>query len=819
MPVSGRHRWYDHLKVLSARGVRSHAVALAGFTAITVALTYPIASQMGSAVRHHGDPVFNSWVIAENARSLVTGNPQGLFDANIFFPAPNTAAYSEFLIPQSLIAAPVRLVSDNPILAYNFVLLVAFITSAFGAYLLASHLTGQREGFVAGLIFAFNPFMMDHLSHVQVLSAAGIPLALLYLHKFLTDGRTSHLLAFSLFYVVQALANSYYALYLTLFAGLYILINVVQRRRYFDVRFWLQIALHVSISLLVAGPFFLRYFVLRRDFGMMIRREDGVSRAVSFIATSPINRLYGNATEAYFKNEAALFPGLCALLLAAIAICFGLALRKRRLDHTGPPYVAIVYRVTTWILALLGVLVVEIVSIGGIDTTIGSIPIRASSLGNPVGLIIVLMVIRLVLKRRYAITSSVTGTWDTRLFYMGMLALAVIMTIPAGPSTPLHHYVPGFDALRGVNRIHIMSMLAVSVLAAYGIAALSARLSRGWGAVLTAILGLVIVIEYNCVPIPLVTIPSSDDTPAVYQWLASQEEDFAFVEYPILSRLQVWQVFFSTYHWKRLVTGASAFPSKTYIALRRRKENVPSSSTLEDFERIGVRYLVVHEWPSENIAADQLQAGVDLLSDRLRLVTTLDSYDVTLASNGDPQVNHGGRARVYELTRSEWQPPRLVRSLPARTGAMVLSSDRAQWTLSASTNPNLMRFAVDGDLSTRWYSLQRPAQFFQVDLGQETLLNGLVLDVSSRHALNSPRGYRVDASRDGQTWENVAENPAYLLPLTEALRPKHYKVDIPFPAITTRHVRIVQTGTDVDYRWSISELNFTAPPGSVTVDP
>jgi len=798
--------------------VRTHAVALIGFFAITLVMTYPTVLYMGSAVNDARDPLFNSWVMAWNAHSLMTGNPRGLFDTNIFYPAPDTAAYSEFLIPQSLVAAPVLWVSGNPILAYNFVLIVAIVTSAFGAYLLGSYLSGRLGGFIAGLIFAFNPFMMNQLSHVQLLSAGGIPLAFLYLHKFFTDGRTGHLLLFSLFYVLQALANTYYALYLTLFAGLYILAHIVHRRRYRDVRLWLLMALHTSIALVALGPFFYRYVALRRDFGMMVRSDESVATALSFVATSPTNRLYGSATEAFFRNEAALFPGLVALVLAAAGIWGGMSLRKRRLIHTGPAYIAIAYRFTTWGLVFLGALVIEILGSGGIDFTLWSFPIRASSLRNPLVLIVALLVIRLWLKRRYAITSSVSGAWDTRLVYVGMLALAVILTIPAGASMLVHRYLPGFEGIRGVTRVHVMSMLAVSILAAFAIAFFSKRFGRRRGAVVTAILALVIGIEYISVPVPSVTIASREAAPEVYRWLASQKEDFAFVEYPIDRSLQTWQVYFSTYHWKRLVTGASGFASKAYIELIRRNELVPSPSTLEDFERIGVRYLIVHERPTEEHALQDLQSALDLLSDRLRLVEALDSYDVLKEPDGGRQLMVGGRARVYELTRSEWRPPRLIRSLPARPDAELLRSHRPEWTLTASTNADLMPFAVDGDLSTRWYSLQRAGQFFQLDLGRETVVNGVVLDVSHEHPRDAPRGYRVDVSGDGQTWSSVAENPAYVLPLTEFMRPKRYRVDIAFPAVAARHVKIVQTGDDSDHRWSISEIDVTVPAESGTVN-
>lgn len=786
----------------ASRGFRSHAPALIGFIVITIVMTYPTVFRMGSAVNDGRDPLFNAWVIAWNAHSLLTGSPSGLFDANIFYPAPNTAAHSEFLLPQSVVATPVFWATPNPILTYNFVLLASIVTSAFGAYLLGSYLTCRLGGFIAGLVFAFNPFMMNQLSHLQLLSAGGIPLSFLFLHKFFADGRTRNLLLFSSFYVVQSLANTYYALYLTLFAGLYILAHVVWQRRYFDGRFWLQMTLHVAVALVALTPFFYRYVELRRDFGMMVRSDESVATALSFVATSPDNRLYGDTTKAYFANEAALFPGLCAAALAAVGLWGGVTRRKRKLDHTGPAVVAIVYRATAWALVLFGALAAEILARGESTT---------SSLRNIVVLILALGGIRLVLKRRYAITSSVSGEWDTRWIYVSMLALALVLTIPSGFSAFVHGHVPGFEGIRSVTRIHVMSMLAISVLAAYAIAAWVARLGRRNGRLLTAIVAVVIGAEYISVPVPSVTIPSREEAPEVYRWLASQEEDFAFVEYPIDRSLQTWQVFFTTYHWKRLVTGASAFASEAYIELIQRREPVPSPSTLRDFERIGVRYLIVHERPTEDVAPEKIERALDVVDDRLRLTASFDSYDVLREPGAGRRMIVGGRARVFELTRSDWSPPRLIRELPPRAGAEISSERRTEWGLTASTNPELMNRAVDGDLSTRWYSLQRPGEFFQLDLGREHVVNGVIIDVSRAHRWAAPRGYRVEISRDAETWSIVAEDPDYLLPLTETLRPRRYRIDIPFADAAARYLRVTQTGTDDDYRWSISEIYVTTP--------
>lgn len=807
MPSFTWRRWQARVVDLVGPSLRTHGPALAGFTLLTIVLTYPYAFQATSAVRDAGgDPFLNAWVMAWNTHSFVDGNWSGFFDANMFFPAPKTSAYSEFLISQTLVAAPVLLVSGNPILAYNVALLAAMIATAFGAYLLGSYLNGRAAGFVAGIIFAFGPFMFDHLNHLQVLSAAGIPLAFLYLHKFFAGGRTRDLLLFSTCYVFQALANAYYATYLTLFAGLYILMHVVQRRRYLDLRFWRHMALHVGVSLVVLGPFFGQYLTLQRDFGFMSQRPGTPAKPLSFFATSEINRLYGEVTAAWYAPESALFPGAVALVLAMVGL-WGGARQWGALNHRGSPWVTPVYRALGWGLVVSSGLLMAMLLHGGITASVFSIPVRANSFRNPIAWFVGLGVARLAMMWRYGIRrEATTDALDVRMVYVWMLVLAVLLTFPGGPNALLYSYVPGFGGMRAVNRMHVMSMLAVAILASYGIAALLSRVGERRGQVVTGVLAALIVFEYLSVPVPAATAPVRSEIPAVHRWLAEQPEDFAFVEYPMTSRLQMWQVYFSAYHWKRSVTGASAYPSPAYIALRIRDEPVPSPTTLTDFEDIGIRFLIVNERPDPEVPADVIETGLARLGDRVRLVATLDSYDV------EPMV-YGGRARVFELTRSHWTSPQLIRPERPVAAPGTAGLDRSSWVVTAEPLAERAELAIDGDPFTRWHTgRQQAGDYFQVDLGGPTRVDGLRL----HHAMyrrDYPRGYRIDVSTDGEAWTTAADNPEYLPRLPDLLKSRSRKAEIEFPVVTARYIRVTQTGQHDRYYWSLSEIEVMGSPG------
>jgi hypothetical protein len=155
------------------------------FSGLALLMTFPLVLNMGSGVRGLGDPLLNTWILSWNIHKLGQLDFSNFFDANIFFPHKRTLAYSELLLPQSVAAFPVMLILGNPIFAHNFALLFGLIASGLGMYFLAFALTKNHfGGIVAGVIFAFSPFMLAHVLQIQLLTAGGIPMTFLFLHKF-----------------------------------------------------------------------------------------------------------------------------------------------------------------------------------------------------------------------------------------------------------------------------------------------------------------------------------------------------------------------------------------------------------------------------------------------------------------------------------------------------------------------------------------------------------------------------------------------------------------------------------------------------------
>lgn len=123
--------------------------------------------------------------------------------------------------------------------------------------------------------------------------------------------------------------------------------------------------------------------------------------------------------------------------------------------------------------------------------------------------------------------------------------------------------------------------------------------------------------------------------------------------------------------------------------------------------------------------------------------------------------------------------------------------DPAGWTADASVRAEDAGKAVDGDLNTRWSTnrAQASGQWFHLDMKTPQAFSGLVLRTGA--AQDSPRGYQVFVSTDGQGWGNAVASGAGTPGVTA----------IYFPRVTARYVKVVQTGSDATAYWSLNALD------------
>jgi hypothetical protein len=550
------------------------------YLVLTLALTWPLARGLTRDVPgDFGDPLFTSWVIAWDATHL----GRGWWNANIFAPHPLTLAYSEHFLPQALQVLPVYLATKNPILCYNLLFLSTFVLSGLGMFLLGRELTGSRDAaIVAGLAYAFAPYRIASIPHLQVLSSAWMPFVLFGLRRYFATGRTRPLAGAGAAWIAQNLSCGYYLLFFSPIVLFYITWELTTRRLWTDGRTLLRIGIAAGAVLVAAGPFLLPYVELRQ-LGFSPRSLTETRRfsadVYAYFTADPNLRVWGPIAQAWPKAEGLLFPGLTIVVLAAIGVGrpgYGGAAKLR--EGGG---VALHVVVAVFAFVIVALVLGWSIRLPGLKITSLS---RALTIGAVAGVTL------LTASRR---TRAAVADWGRSPAAAFSLITLFAIAMSFGPDVLakgravadsniyawFYDGVPGFDGVRVPARFAMIVTLSLAALASIGIAAIHQRRQTR----ASVIAGALIVLEAVAVPIPinqnsveykqsgLAPLPASVSAaaaPAVYRFVAQLPDSAVVLELPLGEpAFDVRYMFYSTTHWKRLVNGYSGGAPRSYELL------------------------------------------------------------------------------------------------------------------------------------------------------------------------------------------------------------------------------------------------------------
>ncbi len=138
-----------------------------------------------------------------------------------------------------------------------------------------------------------------------------------------------------------------------------------------------------------------------------------------------------------------------------------------------------------------------------------------------------------------------------------------------------------------------------------------------------------------------------------------------------------------------------------------------------------------------------------------------------------------------------------------------LPLSKKKWRFQTNYNPGKAPLAGDGKITTRWTTdkPQVPGTFFEIDLGKKEMVARVrLLTGNSRN--DYPRGFEIRYSTDGRTWTslNATMSPHILHWTGETLLKGSEDLDVTFPPAPMRYLKIIQTGRDAVYYWSIHEV-------------
>ena len=288
-----------------------------------------------------GDPLYQAWQLAWGGHAL-TAAPARLFEANGFFPATPSLAYSDSLLGY----APFGLIGDGSgaaLVRYDLLFLLAYALCFAGAGLLGRELgLHVPAAVVVGVAFAYAPWRMSQNGHLNILSTGGVALALFLMLSGYRRGRAWQV---ALGWVTAAWQLSlgfalgiWFCYLLVVLALITAGVWLVRRP---PVRRSVLIATGAGGALLLATAGLLA----RPYLDVLERNPDAVRGLVEVEFYSPplrslliadgTSRLWGEATRTLRETvqwapEQALFPGVTVVLLALVGLRWRGARRELR---------------------------------------------------------------------------------------------------------------------------------------------------------------------------------------------------------------------------------------------------------------------------------------------------------------------------------------------------------------------------------------------------------------------------------------------------------------------------------------------------------
>ncbi|MGH9442532.1 MAG: hypothetical protein ACRD16_09675 [Thermoanaerobaculia bacterium] len=623
------------------------------FALATIAMTWPLVTDLRHLLADPGDPYLVTWILHWDWKQFFR-DPVHLFDANIFYPARLTLAFSENLFGVSLLGFPLFFAGVAPVAVYNILFLLGMALSGFGAWALARELTGDAgAALAAGVFYEFVPFRFDQVSHLQMQWGGFLPLFLLFLWRFFHSGRRRDLAGFAVFFSWNALACVHFGIFGGLSLALLLVFLVAAGPPRPSLRLLPGVGWALAACAVVLLPFYLPYVEASKlyHFHRSFEETKFFSAAPeNFLSAGAHNRLYAALTARFQAPERQMFPGLVVPALSAFAaILWVRRAWKRSRDPSekraeAPLRNSLAVRALDVLLATLLLLGVLVAIRGGIS--LGRV-FRVHKTERLFLAFLLAGLARLSLKfpftKRYSNLRDFlrNGVVPTRVWWaasMVGLGCAVALGVRFVFYRALLEAFPFvLRSIRAPARGIVIAHVGFAVLAAEGISQLRNRARRSWRpALLGGILG-VLFFELRAAPVAWARLDT--DPKPVDRWLEQTRFPGGVLELPMSNELDTDYLYHTVFHDHPILNGASGFFPETYLTLKQSFDEKPILPHAFDLARsLQARVVIFHSG----------LAGVDELG---RISASLKAE--TLGGEIRPLAllrAGGGRDLVYEIT-------------------------------------------------------------------------------------------------------------------------------------------------------------------------
>lgn len=478
-----------------------------------------------------GDPLFNLYVLKWGANQIRLGLPD-VWNANIFYPTRGTLAFSDHLLGPAAQLVLFTVVVPNAIAGYNFLFLSSWAASALAVcWVLRRSGISWPAAVLGGGMYAFSPFRLLHVSHLQILLAQWIPLTLWFWDRLLTARTPRNAALFLLFYLLNLSGGSYLA-YMIHFSLLAVLLSRMasEGEDLFSFRSLRVLLPVVLIAGMAVAAFFLPYARVAREQGL--KRPEGEienysARLSSYFSPSTVNfyfglparqlllRTWGESAEVLYRPEASLFAGFLPTLLFFVG-----AVAALRGFRTADPWV------------------------------------RGIALSGLFAFALSFAPVYLPLAR---VLPGLSGMRVPARFY-ALVSLTVV-----------------FFAARGLDLL------------------LGRVQKPAARAALAALLAAVLAVELAPRRLPWERLPREEELPKAYVWLRDQSDVRGLAELPLYGDYREnFYLYAATLHWKPIANGYSGYMALSYADLKHHMRFLPKEGGFAVLHKLRISHLVVH---------------------------------------------------------------------------------------------------------------------------------------------------------------------------------------------------------------------------------
>jgi hypothetical protein len=575
---------------------------------LTLIFTYPVLLS-DTLIPGGGDAYFYLWDLWWYKEALLNFSSP-YWTPYLFHPTGLPLAFSAITPFNGIVSIPLQLIFGT-IRTYNILWTGSFIIAGYGSYLLVNYLTGDsKAAFVSGLIFMFSPYHFAHaLGHLNLLSIEWIPFYVLYLFKTLKEPELKNAVFAGIFLLFVALSEYTYLIYLLIFTSLTLLYLLYTDRKYLINRTIIQRLSILSITFGItffpfAYPLLKELISSQSDYMYSGGFVTFSADLMGYFIPSQLHPILGDLVDPFYQN----FTGNIA-------------------EYT------VFAGYTVLLLALLAVVKIRTKEIRFWVLSLGTFFVL--SLGP-------------LLHFNGVITGTIEG-----IRFAIPLPYSLIMQIPI------------LSIARAPSRCDVIVMLALSVLAGYGLHYIynvfnEKRVCRiHVNSLLSVIFTTFILFEFLAIPFPI----SNSNVPDFYYSLSKDPDCYAIYEIPDMAGHLSFPeyMYYQTVHGKKLLTGYTHIPdyvtkfsketpfikslhmeytnSNYMLAYNKDIFNQNSSETAQStLNYYDVRYIVLH---TNLLTNEQLEFAEHLLQSNL---------------NTDPIIYKNDSLIVYKVPTTSIKP-------------------------------------------------------------------------------------------------------------------------------------------------------------------